>query len=273
MESPYPVQTPKPTSPKVVVGYIHPAEVSAFFMTSMLGMLGREKDRVISTIGILSGPKVDSARNKLFAHWLDETDADYLLMVDTDMVLPEDTLDILLKADKDIVGGLCFVAGTSAHVRPTIHVITEGDDGAPLISILWDYPQNTLVKVDATGGACILVKREVAEVIRQARGKDHPMPWFAHGIHNGVEIGEDIGFCLTAGKCGFEVWVDTSLKVGHVKPRIISEPEYVAALCQDTHPHYNQRDKVPVYQEAVHGQPSKLHDQSSSEKIPESRYG
>lgn len=211
----------------IAVGYVHPEQVSAFWHGSLITLLQKEWQRVVKVIAILSGPKIDSARNDLFKQWLLTTTADYFFMTDTDMVLPPDTINRLLEADKDIIGGLCFVGHPpQTPVRPTLHVIKPDDKGNVFIDILWDYPRDTLVRVDATGGACMLIRRDVAEKIWVFRGEDHPMPWFAHGMHNKVEIGEDIAFCLTAGKCGFEVWVDTGLIIPHVKPHFLSDNDY-----------------------------------------------
>lgn len=231
---------------KVTIGYVHPAQISSFFVSSLIRLLRVEHDRVQGVIGILSGPKVDDARNILIKTWLTESDSPRLLMVDTDMVLPPDSIKRLVSHNKDIVGGLAFSAGWST-MRPTLHVITATEEGLPTISIMWDYPENSLVQVDATGGACLMITRKAAMAIWEARGLDHPMPWFAFGMHNGVPIGEDVAFCLTAGKLGFKTYVDTGLVVPHVKPQPMTEEQYVRSLMQEDHPYYTRRGEVPVY--------------------------
>ncbi len=215
-----------------------------------------QRKRVVEIISILSGPKLDSTRNSIFRIWLDNTTASHLLMVDTDMLLPANLIDLLLAHDKDIVGGLAFTGiGAASVITPAVRVIEE-INGTPSIQPLWDYPTNTLVQVAAVGAACMLVKREVAEGVLEARGPDHPMPWFAYGMHNNVEIGEDIAFCLTAGKVGFETWVDTSLIIPHDKSRFITDQEYALSLSREDHPYYDLREKVPIYQELLDGNSS-----------------
>jgi hypothetical protein len=237
-----------PTSAKTVaVGFVHSFEVNAFFMNALLGLLDSNRQQVVSVISVLSGPKVDGARNQLFKRWLTETNADYLLMLDTDMVPPVNTLSTLMSHDRDIVGGLCFVGGIGTAVRPTLHVIEPGDDGTPELRLWFDYPADSVVQVAATGGACLLVSRKTAMNIWRARGQDHAMPWFAYGMHNGVEIGEDIAFCLTAGKCGHEVWVDTGLVIPHAKMKFLDTAEYVRSLDNSSHPFHEYREKVPAY--------------------------
>jgi len=238
--------------PKVALGYCHGAEVSAFWHTAVVGLLQAERKRITRTIALYSGPKIDEARNSIFRAWLDGN-CDYLLMVDTDMVFPVDTLARLLRADKDIVGGLCFT-GTPRldKVAPTIHVINDqAGPGDMFMDIMWDYPQDQLVQCAGTGAACMLIKREVAEEILKARGENHPMPWFAHGMAGGMRIGEDIAFCLTAGKLGFEVWVDTGLVIGHVKPKFIGPEDYLISLNRESHPQHENRHLIEAYSLAV----------------------
>ena len=245
-------KVPKKT---VALGYCHREDLSAYFHTSILALDRRERDRMGKVIAVLSGPKVDSARNEIFDRWLTETEDTHLLMVDTDQVIPVHTVQRLLDHDKDIVGGLAFSGRGTSGVTPAIRVITDTEQG-PSIEPLWDYPTNALVQVAAIGAACMMVKREVAEGVLAARGREHPMPWFAHGAHNGVEIGEDVAFCLTAGKVGYEVWVDTGLIIPHDKHRLVTDHEYVLSLSMDDHPYYDYREKVPIYQELLDGEPS-----------------
>jgi hypothetical protein len=209
--------------------------------------------RVTSVIAVLSGPKVDSARNDVMRKWLENTEADYLLMVDTDMIIGSRTIEDLLKHHKDIVGGLCFSGSTiTGSVSPAIRYLEKTDEGTK-VRVMWDYPTNTLVEADAIGAACMMISRECAEGVWEARGKDHPLPWFAHGVHNGIQIGEDIAFCLTARTLGYKVFVDTGLVIEHAKVGFIGESQYVLSMMDENHPNHEHLDKVPVYQELSHG--------------------
>jgi hypothetical protein len=247
-------RAPRKPKTKVALGYCHPEKVSAIFHISVLGMMRAYP--IDSVLSVWSGPKVDQARNSIFRRWLEETDCTHLQMVDTDMGFPPDTIPRLLEHDKDIVGGLYFAGRDRDSVTPNVRVISRREDGTGTLEPLWDYPLNSLVRVDGVGTGCMLIKREVAEEVWKARGKDHPLPWFAHGVHNGVEIGEDIAFCLTAGKVGFEVWLDTSITYPHEKPSFVTEREYVLSLSRDNHPYYDYREKVPIYQELLNDEPS-----------------
>jgi hypothetical protein len=170
----------------------------------------------------------------------------HVLMVDTDMVLPADLITRLLADDKDIVGALTFGGGVSGIVIPSMRKIVEDSQGRPTMGVYWDYPRQELFPVDAHGAAALLVKREVISTVREARGKDHPMPWFAHGMHNNVPIGEDVAFCILAQKCGFEVWCDSRIEVAHHKSYFIGEQEYESSIANERHPYYAESQKVKV---------------------------
>lgn len=252
---------------QVLLGYVHDDQVDSIFMAAK-DRLMREEPRITGSVGIHSGPKVDDARNELFKVWLEETSADYMMMVDTDMVLRADQVDRLMNHRKEIAGGLYFTGGFNTPKRPHIYVIRESEeDGVPRLHVWWDYPRNTLVEVNGTGGGCLLVTRRAAKQVWEARGKDHPMPWFAFGMHNGVKIGEDIAFCLTAGKLGISSFVDTSLVIGHIKLHIVGEEEYVTSLMDEAHPYYAKRKTVPIYRELIVGDSGINSDRPSNEGI------
>ena len=165
---------------------------------------------------VRSGANVAHARNILAAQFLDTTDGDWALFIDSDMVLPEDTIARMLaaatQADTKIVGALC-VAVDKDGPRPTIfqhaaHAVTQQ---------VLDYPDDTLLQVAATGTACLLIHRSVLEAMRAAAPDNPAFCWFQETVTKGRWVGEDIEFCLRAGQLGHTVYVDTTLAVGHAK--------------------------------------------------------
>ena len=111
-----------------------------------------KKKRTINGGGIIakfSSANVSSSRNQLVTTFLDESDAEWLWMVDTDMVFAPNTLEALLvnaNADKDsehyapIVGGLCF-AVNDGKPEPTMYQLVKGDDGGHGNRSLHHVPQ------------------------------------------------------------------------------------------------------------------------------------
>ena len=121
---------------------------------------------------------------------------DYLLSVDTDLVLEPHTLEYLLKADKDCVAGLFWTNGWSnAWLYDQADRNNEPEWGTP-----------GLYQVGGTG-ALFLIKRKVLEA-----GVDYtPIPNLRKAV-----FGEDRHFCIRAICNGFEIWVDNHCQPVHL---------------------------------------------------------
>lgn len=193
-----------------------------------------------------SGPRIAEARNQLVDGFA-ATDDDWLLMYDSDMVFPPDAMYRLLDDAYDggnvpkrlIVGGLCFAGSLrpDGRITPTIYAPRQQDDGRVLTEVVWDYPRGEIVKVGATGAAFLLVHRSVFAKMRRPHpegfgtmpnGAENSYPWFIEGVNGGLQFGEDVAFCMRARALGFDVWVDTGLRIGHLKTAELSEEQYLA---------------------------------------------
>jgi hypothetical protein len=149
-----------------------------------------------------------------------EANMDYLLMIDDDMLCPVDIFERLYKHNVDIVAPLAF-SRYPPH-KPVIYRVNSGIDpmtrkpfyiNYPVLN----YPRNQLVECDAVGFGAVLIKCDVLKKI--------PKPRFM--VTSGA--GEDIHFCYMAAKEGYKVYMDTSIKLGHLgMPRIITEETYDA---------------------------------------------
>lgn len=142
-------------------------------------------------------------------------ECDYLFMVDDDQLAPPDMFFSLVKHNVDIVGALTFTRNPPHN--PVIYEKIEGFDKAAdkhyeFTTIVKSYPRNTLVECDAIGFGAVLINTKVLRGI--------PKPWFM----GSQGTGEDIFFCIQAKKNRFKVFMDTSVKMGHLgKPTIITE--------------------------------------------------
>jgi GT2 family glycosyltransferase len=267
---------------KVIIGWPHPEDVKAKFMRSMLflfqydavgrrGPDGRKlggKQRIVNGGGSLDmegGATIARNRNRLVDMFLKESDADWLLQIDTDMVFDPDLVERLVEAahpvDRPIVGGLCFAVmnDQSRTIWPTLYAFVPG---VQRLRRLTQYPADTLIPVSGTGAACLLVHRTVLEAMRDARTPEGrlrfppPRPWFdetkfyeigddGQAIQEtGDEYSEDLSFCLRAQALGFAVHVHTGVRLGHVKSftadegRFIAESESLQEACRPALPTY-----------------------------------
>lgn len=133
--------------------------------------------------------------------------ATHVLFVDHDMYFPPDTLQRLMDADKDIIGGQYNFR--QFPLRSTsIPEGTEPTDGEYRVDpkTLPDKP----FKCITLGTGLLLIKTSVFEKI--------PEPWFQFSRNAEGELvqGEDTYFCVQARKAGFDVWCDPTLGVKHI---------------------------------------------------------
>ena len=145
---------------------------------------------------------VYEAREQATKHFL-ESDCDYLLFLDSDMVPPADMLIKLIQHDKPIVSALAF-----RRVPNYEPCIFKND-----MEFYLDYPKG-LIEVAGVGMACTLIKREVFEHM--------PRHWFMPE----EGLGEDLSFCKNALKAGFNIFCDTNLICGHVGSYEVGEAHY-----------------------------------------------
>lgn len=152
------------------------------------------------------GYQVDQIRN-LIAEWAKHYD--YLFSVDSDIVLPKDSLSKLLNADKDIVSGV-YIQRKIEQSIPEIY-LANNVGGVSNVSIdkLYEGSQ-PIIEIDACGFGCVLVKNEVFLKM------DYPHFYYKSALDHKNTISEDVFFCRKAKQLGFRVWVDTSIKCEHI---------------------------------------------------------
>jgi hypothetical protein len=189
-----------------------------------------------------SSANISTARCNIVRRFLAHPgEPEWLWMVDTDMTFDIDILDRLVgvadPVERPIVGGLAFGVGPlkingddyanaqlGTHYKPFPTIYTLGDDGK---MVHWQtYQENTVMPVQSTGAACLLIHRSVLADPRWLED-GHPLPWFRETVLNGEVCSEDHYFCLRAGKFGFPIHIDTSAKTGHVKTFVVDEEMYL----------------------------------------------
>lgn len=152
-----------------------------------------------TSLDILYGFRIDVQRNLLCEEAI-RIGADYLLMVDSDVVLPSTALRDLLDPPAEIVSGLVRIK--SLRRKGEYAAVFKG------IPLLYESIPEGRSKVDWCGGACLMIKTSIL--------KDIPKPWFEFHEEPGAAVSEDIWFCQQAQKAGIQVYADKRVACGHI---------------------------------------------------------
>lgn len=217
--------------------------------------------------GTLPGTLVEKARNEAVRGLLREPNAQWLLMVDGDMVFPPDSLIKLLatiyaeQPTIDVIGGYCPLRGELA--LPTIDTGTG----------TWEswFPGSGVVNVIRTGAAFLLTKRHVFDALKdpwfRIRVPARPIDFMAEvdnfarikfdgrnpfrelpgrewerleqcaaddpsvmGDFVPAEVGEDSGFSDRVKNAGFRIAVHTDVVCGHIDTQVTTWTQHKTAI-------------------------------------------
>lgn len=203
------------------------AKIEPFWVRSVVNMmaLSWSKGLKIYGMGLVVGQVVHWARDELVRQALQEMSPEglpytHFLFLDADHVFPPHMAYQLASnfanPEVDMCGAVYFAR--SGNPLPVVYI---KDPGRPNDSKYMHYPivgiPQGLCQVDAVGFGAIIIKREVIEAL--------PEPRFRF-----AGCGEDIYFCVNAKEKGFRVFVDGTMRIGHIK-----DPEVVTAETFETY--------------------------------------
>lgn len=189
------------------------------FFKSFVGMRRTENTQVLVSQSSL----IYDARNNM-ARQAVKGGFDRVLWLDSDMSFDPDLMERLaarLDEGRDFVSALYFTR--KAPVRPVVYKqcgYFENEDGAVSPVAVWfdEYPRDTIFEVEAVGFGAVMMTTECIKKVAEKFGLPFaPMLGF----------GEDLSFCGRAQQCGIKMWVDSSIKCGHVGMGTITEKTFI----------------------------------------------
>ena len=185
---------------------------------SLWGLIRPEGVDVL--LDCVSGYDVSKCRN-LIAQEVFDYNFDWVLMVDSDMVLPNHTLVSLLKHDKPIIFGWYPRRCTSLRnialqqtelFKPGMKDFTDSNN----IKIS-ELPESGLVEIKGGGMGCSLVAKEVFENTKDDRGL-----WFKYVQYSENSVlSEDNYFCSNVTKAGYKIYADPTVRCGHISKVVL----------------------------------------------------
>lgn len=177
--------------------------VNVEFVRSLAGLIQRlATDGVPFETKIMSGTLVHVARDRLAAHAIG-AGFTHVLWLDADMVFNDELLYDLQFAHKGFVSGIA-----RSRRRPYCSCLFKSLETLERVD---DYPTDTF-QVAGCGFACVLIKTEILSAVKD-KYKTCFLPT--------AELGEDLAFCERATNCGFTIWGEPGVRLGHVGNMVI----------------------------------------------------
>lgn len=166
------------------------------------------------TVAFQIGSLIYTSRNDLATRAM-KMDADFVFWLDSDMIFSPNTLARLMKRMEhaDIVSGLYF-----RRVMPYTPVIfdelTIDDKGCHWTDYTEKPIPSDLFEVGGCGFGCVLMRTDALFDV-QARFGNMFAP-----IGN---VGEDLSYCWRARECGYKIFCDPTIPLGHVGHTVITQ--------------------------------------------------
>jgi glycosyltransferase involved in cell wall biosynthesis len=152
------------------------------------------------------GYNIAQIRN-LMADYTIRNNYDYLLSVDSDIVMPMDALVKLHRHNKDCVGGIYI----QRKPEKTIPEVFLGDVTTSICNAdMKDILEPKLMPVAAIGFGCMLISRGLFEKI------GYPQFEYRNSLDHQKTLSEDVDFCIKARRAGIQVFADTSIRCQHI---------------------------------------------------------
>ena len=148
--------------------------------------------------------KPAAAGRNVFCKNIKDADADWLVMIDNDMAIPDNLLDTLkdAPADADII-------------VPTFYMWSQTDLKLTLCWGMDDIPSGYarlnpgFHELTKCGTGVIFIRPHVLKAL------EYPYFTYLYNEDAGLRGTEDIQFCLKARQKGFKIYGNTACKVGH----------------------------------------------------------
>lgn len=180
------------------------------FLINIIRFLSSRQDKcLVNYIFVEAESSNPSRASNMLCKQLIELDYDYVFFFDLDIVMPPNLLtDLIENAEKknlDIVCGWAY----QKDFPPKTNLLLREEGGYAVIT---EIGTKELFEVDATGPACMLLRKGVIESIEP--------PWFQDSQGNFKEgdtfVGPDIRLCEKFKKAGYKIWIDPNLRCGHI---------------------------------------------------------
>jgi hypothetical protein len=179
------------------------------------------------------GNQIARQRQTVIDYWYDKTDYEWLLWVDSDVVISPEKFKLLWD-NKDaekrpLITGVYFTTDNPEEPlmipMPTVFSFVNGGDGNLGLTRVHPLPVNELIKVDAAGMGFVLMHRSIVPKVREVSPENQLFMEMGRGTKF---IGEDIFFFALCDKAEVPVYCHTGALAPHMKRFSFDEHYYNA---------------------------------------------
>jgi hypothetical protein len=179
------------------------------------------------------GNQIARQRQTVIDYWYEKSKSDWLLWVDSDVVISPETFKLLWDnkdaKERPLVSGVYFTTDNPEEPlmvpMPTVFSFTNKGDGTFGLSRVHPLPKNQLIKVDAAGFGFILMHRSIVEKVKAVAPDGQMFMEMGRGTKF---IGEDIFFFALCDKAEVPLHCHTGALAPHMKRFSFDEHYYNA---------------------------------------------
>jgi hypothetical protein len=194
--------------------------VDGMFMLGVTDVLLQSGIKFESTIRS-GGNQIARQRDRLINHWYNSNKAEWLLWVDSDVVItPETFMKLWMAKDKmfkPMITGVYFTSDNPEEPlmipMPTIYKF-ENTEESVVSKRIHPMPVDQLIQIDAAGMGFILMHRSVVKRIKDEMGD---VRLFAELGKGDSFLGEDIYFFALCHQLGIPLYAHTGALAPHMK--------------------------------------------------------
>jgi hypothetical protein len=217
---------------RVTIGICSPGYVVTDFLTSLLDV-ARSQKQLGQFISLQGSGVISRLRNQVVATFLDKTKDEWLLQIDTDQRFTVDTFKKLLAAadekERPIVSGVVHGGWEvgEPYLEPVPCIFKLGTDNG--LFAIHEYPEDSIIEIDAAGTGAILVHRSVFERFRKEADQTHQGDKWGYyqdmPLHN-EWVGEDLLWCIRARSFGYKLYAHTGVQMEHQRKMWIGAKQH-----------------------------------------------
>ena len=160
---------------------------------------------------------IDYARNCIVKTFIEDTDADWLMMIDDDQIVPDNFWQLCAVRDADAVSALTPVWVCNMDPEAMLRVNNYGVDAEHRCYNLPVPPDDLKnpYRVPILGTGCIAIRRRV--FAPKPHGVGLAPFYFTYLDDRKVRAGEDINFSVECNRAGFVLAVHPGVRFDHAK--------------------------------------------------------